>query len=163
MCIRDIKEKVRRLKYCFDTNNPIDLIKELGIISYILDDDELKYHIDNDDDYYNEETINGCYFETDGLKFIFINSKLNEQERKITYAHELGHSILHPDLNTLYFFKYTNSKVFRYENEADIFSAELLLDDDIFEKYKDVSIYEIAMYENVSTDLVELKYKNLDK
>lgn len=163
MRIRGIKEKVRRLKYCYDTNNPLEIIKELQIVHSILDENELRSHINKDDNYLKEKIINGCYFKSKNIKFILINSSLDDIERRNAYAHELGHSILHPDLNTFYLYKYTNANIRKYENEADIFASELLLDDDIFEKYEGLSIYDIARYENVSVELVELKFKNRNR
>ena len=48
-------------------------------------------------------------------------------------------------------------------NEAQIFAAEFLLDDDILYKYHGQSIFDIAREEYVSVELVKLKLINLHK
>ena len=50
----------------------------------------------------------------------------------------------------------------RYENEANLFAAEFLLEDDILDKYPGESIYDIARKECVSVELLKLKISNLN-
>ncbi len=104
-----------------------------------------------------------AYEKFEGIQYIYINTKLCDFERRMTLAHELGHSILHPDVDTFELKKVAPHFLAKYENEANIFAAEFLLGDDILEKYPCESIYDIAREECVSVDLVKLKLSNLDK
>ena len=73
---------------------------------------------------------------------------------------------MHTNLDIQYFIqlKRTNPlSLTKYENEAQIFAAEFLLDDDILEKYPDKTIFDIAREEYVSVELVKLKIANLQK
>lgn len=143
-----IKEKVRKLKIIHGNHTVMEVIKFKNIVVCYLDE--------NCDS-------SGAYKQYTDVQVIFINPKLNDYERRITYAHELGHAILHPDINTLDLNKYAPHFVKKFEKEADIFAAEFLLDNSIFERYHGCSEYEIAQREGVSVDYVRLKYNNLDE
>lgn len=72
----------------------------------------------------------GCYIPLWGTKCIFLNSDIEDQYmRLVVVAHELGHSLLHAEVNCSFLKKYTpfskNTKN-TYEREANIFAAELL-------------------------------------
>lgn len=60
-------------------------------------------------------------------KFIYINSNLSSKKKILAYAHELGHAILHPTLNCTFLRKYTFLNTDRYEVEANLFAAELVI------------------------------------
>ncbi|MDK2563269.1 ImmA/IrrE family metallo-endopeptidase [Romboutsia sedimentorum] len=151
MCYKDIREKVKRIKNQYESCNPLTIIKELNIVPAFFAQDIA------------DELPDGCYFKSEGIAFILIDSTLNEHERNITYAHELGHAILHPDVDTLTLEKYNKNLVQKYENEANIFAAELLLDDNICHNYQGYSAHEIAKSEYVSVELVRYKYNSLYK
>jgi Zn-dependent peptidase ImmA (M78 family) len=149
LCYKDIKEKVKRIKKQYEGCNSLEIIKELNIITGFFAEGVA------------DELPDGCYFKSEGLAFILIDSNLNEHQRNITYAHELGHAVLHPDIDTLYLEKYDKILVQKYKNEANIFAAELLLDDTIFGDYDGYSDYEIAQSEYVSVELVRHKCNNM--
>ena len=143
----NIKQIAQNLKKKYNTNDPIKIIPKLGISlvhSYGLKDD-----------------VNGVYQKDFGQPVIYINSNLSEREQRLVAAHELGHYILHPDVNT----KFVENKTFlvksRYERQADIFASELLLDDCIFENYKGCTLKEISMRECVYERFVQYKFNNL--
>lgn len=115
------------------------------------------------------------------LKILYNNMSIKEilKERGIVVipiscsniSHELGHSILHPDVDT-YELKAGNQYYFlnRYENQADLFTAEFLLPDTIIDNINECcwevgdgkSIYDIARLHEVTKDLVVVKVKSLD-
>lgn len=149
MRIKFIKEIVRRLKYVYDTKCPIEIIKLKNInLTFLPNDTEC-------------HDLQGMYFKCSSDKFIFINPNLSDELRRVTYAHELGHAILHDSVNAFSL----NSTYFcdRLEREADIFACEMLLDDDIFDEYYGFSDEYIAKCEGVTVEMVRLKFKNMDK
>lgn len=81
MSIKSIVEKLIRIH---ESNCPFQIAKALKI--------QLIY----------EElgNIMGYFSRDSRFKFIHINQNLNEIDRKLTCAHELGHAILHLDVNT---------------------------------------------------------------
>ncbi|MEG1310910.1 MAG: ImmA/IrrE family metallo-endopeptidase [Romboutsia sp.] len=89
MNFNDIREKVRIIKKYYPGLSAFEVLEELKIITGFLDN--------------NIETAlpEGCYFKLDNIKFVLIDPSLNEYERNRVYAHELGHALLHPNVNTL--------------------------------------------------------------
>lgn len=143
-----IKEMVRKLKILYKNETPLDVIHHRNIVVCYLDENCVS---------------KGAYKKLFGTQFIYINTKLCDYESRMTYAHELGHSILHPDIDTFELKRTNPLSLTKYENEAQIFAAEFLLDDDILEKYPDKTIFDIAREEYVSVELVKLKIANLQK
>lgn len=80
MCYKDIREKVKRIKNQYESCNPLTIIKELNIVPAFFAQDIA------------DELPDGCYFKSQGIAFILIDSTLNEHERNITYAHEIAKS-----------------------------------------------------------------------
>lgn len=144
-----IKEIAARLKAIYGTCDPEEIITQRKI--------EIKY-LDNETE---KEFLKGAYVEECVATTIYINPNLNEYERRITLAHELGHSIFHGHLNAFELANNPLSVPGRYENEADLFAAELLLDDNVFGVYFGESFQYIAQCEEVPESLVDLKYNNL--
>lgn len=134
-----------------DNRNPFDIAKELGIM-VILDD--------------NLNKLKGMYSIIKRNRIIIINSNLPEQTQKIVCAHEIGHDILHRDLARLgalqEFVLYDMKN--RPEYEANMFAAELLLDDSevynlIIEGY---DMQQVASELNTDINLVGLKMTNMN-
>lgn len=74
------------------------------------------------------------------VPFIFINSNLSPEMQRIVCAHELGHAMLHRQLCR----KMKNQTIYEYEifdirdsteYEANIFAANLLIDEDVMNEY----------------------------
>lgn len=113
----------------------------------------------------------GAYKMYHGIQYIFINADLSPEEKLVTLFHELGHSILHPNVDT-YELKLANAYYFltKYENQADLFAAEYLLPDSIVNDIKGC-IYEVgngrstsdmARDYHVTEELVLVKLNKLD-
>jgi len=139
-----IKNLALSLRKKYKTNNPLEIIREMDITYFECPLRE----------------FNGFYHNKLG-PFICVSSDLSYEEKTITAAHELGHALLHPKLNTLFLSRYTLAVKGKYERQANTFAAELLLDDDIFEKYYGYTIDYIAKCEGVSQELIEYKFNNL--
>jgi Zn-dependent peptidase ImmA (M78 family) len=100
-------------------------------------------------------------------RFIFVNSNLDEYERRVVIAHEIGHDVLHREFAangilpefTLY------DMTSRPEYEANVFAADILLDDDeVFELAKggyDES--QIARWLGVNINLLLIKMHEMNK
>jgi len=105
----------------------------------------------------------GYYSTYKRIKFIHINNGLNGIWQRFVCAHELGHAILHPKVNTPFLRSNTLFSVQRIEREANTFAVELLMPDYTICacENKSRSIYEIAASCGIPKELVNLK--RLDK
>ena len=127
----------------FNTDNPFEISFLLGFYTYYA---ELP------------EGTRGFSFNYDGKSFICINQDLDEPMKTLTCAHELGHLLLHKELNA---FKNANNSLSlpsRYEKEADTFAAQLVLDK--IDCYYDEQITTdyIAKVYGIPERIVKLKY-----
>ena len=95
------------------TNNPFDICSNMDVFVFYP---ELP------------ENVQGFYYNVKGNKIIGINSSLDDESKRIICAHELGHSLLHPDMNVFFAMTQTNLLTERFEREADYFCACLLID-----------------------------------
>lgn len=144
---RDIKDIATGLKELYFTNDPFELCSCLNITVLVHD---------------LGEELKGFFQRTkQGIEILHINSRLNEYDRRYVCGHELGHAILQPELSISFFVENPLLIQNKYEIEADTFTAELLLEDDILEKYTGFTIEQIALTEKVPTRIIELKFKNL--
>lgn len=101
------------MKKKYKTNNPFVLAEKLNV------NVRFKYL----------EDLKGFYTVSQRNRFICINENLDETMTKIVACHELGHDQLHR--NVIQFF--TESNIYNMadiaEYEANIFAAEILVDD----------------------------------
>lgn len=136
-----IKETVETLIKKYKTNCPFVLAKKLKVnIVY----EKLG------------ETMG--YFTNDyRIKFIHINNALSEDESRFTCAHELGHAILHPNINTPFLKRHTLYSVDKIERQANTFAVELLLPDNLLGEYTNCGLYNIAHCIGIPERLIDLK------
>lgn len=69
----------------------------------------------------------GFYYKACENQIILIHQALSLADARVTLGHELGHALLHGDMNYLFMTHSTNMVVGRYEREADYFCACLLI------------------------------------
>ena len=126
-----IKRKVEDIISQYKTAEPNEICEKMGII--ILEQDL-------------PESVNGFMLKLHDLKFIIINNNLNDCEKRVTTAHELGHIVLHGDTNTVNLSYNTSFCVSKYEREADGFAAYLLLYAEMssFDGYESVTSQDIS-------------------
>ena len=74
-----------------------------------------------------------------------------------TCAHELGHSILHPNANTPFLRSNTFLLVDKMEIESNKFALELLISDDALEEYRDMTTDQLARVFGYNKKLIELR------
>ena len=150
MNIESIKEKVRLVKLSHEGKSILEIFRDLNFIIGYIPDNCLC-----------EEKPKGCNIKSDYLRAVLIDPNLSENELLEVYAHELGHIFLHPNINTFTINEIAPIWVRHLEIEADTFASEYLLDDDVFEKFIDMTFEEIACELGVSIHLVKLKFNNL--
>lgn len=142
----DIKDIIKKLVKKYGTNNPFELAEYLKIkILY-----EPLGH------------IRGFYQSCPKNKVIHINYALDERNRLLVCSHELGHALLHSKLNIVFIEKNTFYVKNKFEIEANIFSSELLIPEDILHSYPDYyTLEQIACSLDLPVELMKLKFKNL--
>ena len=142
---RDIAEVVTNIIKKYQTRDPEEITAEMGI--------KVTYE--------DLGRVNGYYNTSLGNKFIHINRrlKLNDKKRKLTIAHELGHVILHDDLNARFMAEHTYLSINKYEYEANKFAVHLLIPDDEFNESRMMgyTIGQIASLYSISEDLIKLR------
>lgn len=74
------------------------------------------------------DEIYGYYGKIHNSRFIVLNQRLNENFKRFTCAHELGHALLHPDELTPKLTRKTMVSNLKIEREANEFATKLLID-----------------------------------
>lgn len=101
--------------------------------------------------------IRGFYDHKKRNHFIYIDSELDEWQRRFVCAHELGHSLLHRGLNRIFLDTKTHLKTNCYEQEANEFAVELLISDSQLEPFLEYPVERATKYFNLEEEL--LKYR----
>ncbi|MFC3872043.1 ImmA/IrrE family metallo-endopeptidase [Cytobacillus kochii] len=96
----------------------------------------LKVHI-IEWDFPNE--IMGVYKYYKRNKFIYLNSNIREEKKLFVCGHEIGHSIVHPRVNTMFLKSKTLYSKDKLEREANLFSLSLLLHHCDFSEFNDIN------------------------
>lgn len=140
------KNEALKLVKCFETNDPFELADYLNLHVFFK-----PLHPD----------IMGFYKYYKKNKYICISSELDYHEQVATCAHELCHSELHEKINTPYLRKNTFLSVEKYERQANLFAAELLIPDYQFkmlaEEFNDFKKMSIAT--GIPEEYFYLKYQ----
>lgn len=139
-----IKNYVAKLVKRYNTRNPFSLADNLNIIVLNVPLGELQ----------------GCYMYLKRHRVIFINSDIeNATIKNVILAHEIGHALLHTKINCYFMQKNTLLNTTKYETQANLFAAELLVSDEIIKSNPGMNNMQIAAIAGVVPEL--LKYKNL--
>ena len=112
----------------------------------------------------------GVYTIILGEKYVFIKDDLSEEMRNIVLLHEIGHDRLHAGVLAEKGILTEKADLFDNKNdimehEANVFAAEMLLDDDeILELvYQGFDVRQVASGLNADENLVALKIAELNK
>lgn len=103
-------KKVGELIAEYDDADPFSLLQAMGAKTFLLP----------------MEGINGIYKTIHEIPMVFINNNLSEDEIRFVAAHELGHVVLHGELNRFFMDRYTLMRSSIYEQQADLFAVCLL-------------------------------------
>ncbi len=143
----DIVAKANSLVKEHGTRDPFKIADDLGIIIH----------------YRNFDRQRGAYKVINRISFIFLNKNLSETEQHIVTLHELGHDRLHKaqaissgGFQEFQLFDMTNR---RMEYEANVFAAQLELDDEEFLDYSErgYDLQQMASAMNSDINLIALK------
>ena len=104
------------------------------------------------------------------VPFLFINNNLSEEMKRIVCAHELGHALLHRKLCR----ERKNQTIYEYEifdirntaeYEANIFAAELLIDEQELSGYEALGydIVQMAKASGTNINLLLIKYYEMQE
>lgn len=104
-------------------------------------------------------TIRGYYSKKFRIKQIVLNCNLSEKDERFVLAHELGHAIMHENLNTPFLMENTLFSKNKFEKEANTFAIELLVPDTEIVENPDLTIGQLARMTGYSEEL--LKCKNI--
>lgn len=114
-------------------------------------------------DKYNINVVNdplgsvmGYYYLLRGYQFIFVSSNLSEHLRMLVCAHELGHALLHPEVNAYY----SLFPVGRYERQANSFAVNLRLMD-ARQDHPDYDLYQLACVAGIPKALLESAFESI--
>ncbi len=141
----------------------MDIKKHVSIIKKKTKTDDVFELVD----YFNINVIEtdlgsstlGMYRYIKRNKFIFLNNDLEHYQKKFVLAHELGHAILHSDLNCFFLEKKTLYLKNKFEIEANKFAVELLVSDDDLKELEGYTIEQMSAILNIPSDLLKYKFK----
>lgn len=134
-----IAKMVKDLVVKHSTNNPFELADclKIRVIHWQL-----------------HQEINGLYQYCDKNKFIYINVNLSTSDKKFICSHELGHAILHPRINCTFLKQFTYYSTDKLENEANLFAAHLLLNNDILNEFHNCTYEQISVATGIPTNIL---------
>lgn len=145
MIFLSIAQTVETLCKKYDTRDPFEITRQLNIM---LELEPLG-------------TVRGYYAFSFRQRVIHINENLYEEQQLFTCAHELGHAIMHPNLNTLFLKSSTYFSVNKLESEADRFAIQMLYTDEYLKDFGECTINQIASCLNLPEQLVEYRLKSI--
>jgi Zn-dependent peptidase ImmA (M78 family) len=146
------QDAANRIKRKYGESNPIRLCGAMGI--------NLTYAAMGT----NEKSCKGFYLYHSRCKMIVINDQIDENLQRVILAHEIGHSVLHSPLAGVA--AYHDFGMFAetsgLEYEANIFAAELLLDDKmVLEELAENDFFDAASILAVPPELLSFKLQLL--
>ncbi|OAB48505.1 ImmA/IrrE family metallo-endopeptidase [Paenibacillus antarcticus] len=130
-----VQREVSKLLQKHGTNNPWEIVNQKGILLFF---DELG-------------DIWGYYNRFVRVPMIHINNELTEFNSRFTCAHELGHHLLHPNVNTPFLKKNTLFCVSKIEREANHFAIHLLTGGD--KPYPDETKQQFLLRNGIPVDM----------
>lgn len=146
-----ISEKIDALIRKYDTRNPFELCDDLNI--------RIRYKDLG-------TAMKAYYFYQSRIKNIVLNTRSGRIVQKILCAHELGHALLHGELAAMRGFQELEmfDMTSRTEYEANLFAAELLIDDnELLDLLNDneKSFFGVAKELYVPAELLDFKFRIL--
>ena len=94
---------------------------------------------------------------------IYINEELDEHQQRLVCAHELGHLLMHRGMNRIFMDHSTQIGTQKFENEAHMFSLELLFPDDVLLDFVSLPISDAAAFMGVPVPLAARRMETIDR
>lgn len=142
------KVRVNNLIRKYNTRNPYTLCKRLNINI-----------IEN---YYGMNMPKALFKKFLRRKFIIINLTRieNDSEKLFSICHELGHALLHSSDSAFYLHDHTFCVRGRYENEANRFAAELMINENMLcnDQMHSMTLEQLSVYYGVPQELINYKF-----
>ena len=110
----NIADTVKKLKKRFNNISPETIAEKLDAI--ILKEDL-------------PDSTRGFFQLSKRIIIIYINCNLSDIEQRNVLAHELSHAILHKHMNRVFMDSLTLNVPNRYENQANLLAAYMIIDD----------------------------------
>ncbi len=145
-------KKANQLKKKYGTSDPFGILEALGV--------NIRYN-------HNFHRLKAFYYIMLGIPYVVLNGCLEEAERRMVAAHELGHHVLHKQLakaspiREVGFYDVKSGP----EYEANLFASELLIaDTDIIDLLKEeTDFFRICAILEVSPELMAFKLNSMNK
>lgn len=132
---------VEQTVHKYGTRSPYEMAKRMGIIVQKN----------------NLGTIRGYYFKKYRIKQIILHNDLSESDERFVLAHEIGHAVLHEDVNTPFLMGNTLFSKNKFEKEANLFAIELLVPDETIIENPDLTLEQLARMTGYQERLLERK------
>lgn len=137
----DIRDIVESLIHKYHTRDPYDLADFLYIrIS--------RHELGN---------IRGYYLKKYRIKQILLNCRLSKFEEKFVLAHEIGHSVMHPNINAPFLKEHSLITVSKFEMAANKFAVELLIPNELLLENWQLTIEQLSQLTGYSEALIKLR------
>lgn len=142
----NIKKKADELARKFQTRNPFEIVRGLNVILVFvpLIDTRAFYQ----------------YFQRNNI--IYIDENLPRHEQVFECAHELGHMLLHKKANAIFMDTRTSFNTDKYENEADTFAMDFLVDDVTLLEHCNCTTEQVSRLLGYEKRLIELRLRNYE-
>lgn len=136
---RMVKQTIERHR----TNEPLRIASQMGILIF----------------YEDLKNIWGYYNTSKRIMMIHVNRNLCDKLQRFVVAHELGHRVLHPEVNVPFLRFHTLQSIDKLEREANQFAVELLMPDELMYECIDsnMTVRDAAAEYGVPEELIVLK------
>ena len=132
---------VEQTVHKYGTRSPYEMAERMGIIVQKN----------------NLGAIRGYYFKKYRIKQIILHNDLSESDERFVLAHEIGHAVLHEDVNTPFLMGNTLFSKNKFEKEANLFAIELLVSDETIIENPDLTLEQLARMTGYQEELLRCK------
>ena len=133
----DSKALAARLSKKYETRDPFRLADEMGFIVVFAPLIDMR----------------GFQQRVKRQNIIYINDTLDERQQALVCGHEMGHHFMHRGMNRIFMNLNTQFVTQKFENEANLFSLELIFADEDLQPFLNRSITDAAPFMGVSVQM----------
>ncbi len=99
----------------------------------------------------------GMYMFLKNHRYIFLSNRLNDCERRLVMAHELGHALLDRKTNCYFIRNKTLLLTSKVERRANLFAAHLLIDDKLLNECREFTEEQFCRMTGYPPELLKLR------